>query len=275
MASEVDAGKTAELEADLRELRAMLDLSKRPSVRQELQRVYTKLEQELKGVEVAAEPQPPKAASASPAAQKGSVDISSEAAGKDTKADATPAAPPPKPARVDVRAAGPWTEVTTFALDLGGFDKPNVTVDVRLKGIEELPKENITCDFTESSFDLKVLGLDGKNYRFLKTNLEKDITPAASEVKVKKNHIIVQLAKVKGQYGYDNWMDLCAKGGKRKPAPTAGKDSDPQASIMSMMQDLYEDGDDSMKKIIGEAMYKAKKGEKYDPQDMPKSEMDM
>ena len=34
---------------------------------------------------------------------------------------------------------------------------------------------------------------------------------------------------------------------------------------MGMMKDLYDDGDDNMKKIIGEAMYKAQKGEKYEP----------
>lgn len=259
-----DAGKTAELEADLKELRAMLDLSKRPSVREELQRVQAKLEKELKeGAQ----------ASAVPAADAGyPAAVASE---KKEKVVATPAAPPPKPVKVDVRSAGPWTEITTFALDLGGYDKPVVSVDVRLKGVEALPKENITCDFTDSSFDLKVFGLDGQNYRFLRTNLDKDITPANSEVKVKKNHVIVQLQKAKGQYGYDSWADLCAKGGKRKPAAAAGKEADPQASIMNMMQDLYDDGDDSMKKVIGEAMYKAKKGEKYDPQDMPKSEMDM
>lgn len=82
-------------------------------------------------------------------------------------------------------------------------------------------------------------------------------------LKVKKNHVIITLHKVKGEYGYDSWTDLCAKG-RRKPA-AAKKDANPQDSIMDMMKDLYEDGDDNMKKIIGEAMYKARKGEKYEP----------
>jgi len=271
-----DAGKTAELEADLKELRAMLELSKRPSVREELQRVQAKLEKELKeGAQAAAVPAADAGYPASAASEKKWSQLAAAASEKEEKVVATPAAPPPKPVKVDVRSAGPWTEITTFALDLGGYDKPVVSVDVRLKGVEALPKENITCDFTDSSFDLKVFGLDGQNYRFLRTNLDKDITPANSEVKVKKNHVIVQLQKAKGQYGYDSWADLCAKGGKRKPASAAGKEADPQASIMNMMQDLYDDGDESMRKTIGEAMYKAKKGEKYDPQDMPKSEMDM
>jgi len=260
---EVESDKAADLQADLKELQAMLDQAKRPAVRQELQRVYSKLEKEAKALQASSP-----AAAADKTAEKAQGGYVASA-----QADKPSEPPAAAPARVDVRSAGPWTEITTFALDLGGYDKPFVSVDVRLKGVEALPKENVTCDFTESSFDLKVVGLDGQNYRFLRTNLDKDIKPIDSEVKVKKNHVIVSLAKVKGDYGYDSWMDLCAKG-KRKPA-AAGKDKDPQASIMNMMQDLYEDGDDNMKKIIGEAMYKAKKGEKYDPKDMPSSELDM
>lgn len=43
---------------------------------------------------------------------------------------------------------------------------------------------------------------------------------------------------------------------------------------MDMMKDMYDDGDDNMKKIIGEAMYKARKGEKYDPKDKDMPAMD-
>merc|ERR1712050_259664 len=99
----------------------------------------------------------------------------------------------------------------------------------------------------------------GENFRFLKTNLEKDIVPGESSVRVKKNHVIVTLRKVKGEYGYDHWSDLCAKG-RRKP--TASKKDNPQESIMDLMKDMYEDGDDNMRKIIGESMYKAQRGEK-------------
>jgi calcyclin binding protein len=39
--------------------------------------------------------------------------------------------------------------------------------------------------------------------------------------------------------------------------------------IMDMMKDMYDEGDDSMKKIIGEAMLKSKSGEKSEPPPMP------
>jgi len=237
--------RVAELESDAAELRRLLGEAKREGVQKELQRVLTKIEGELRQAKKAAEPAKP--------APEGYVPLAEGAS-----------ASKPKPVEVSVKAAGPWTEITTFGLDLGGYDKPHVVVDVRLKGVESIPVANVQCDFTESSFDLKVIGLDGANLRMLKTNLEKDIVPSDSSVRVKKNHVLVTLAKVKGQYGYDSWADLVAKG-RRKP--TSAKTENPQDSIMDMMKDLYDDGDDNMKKVIGEAMYKSKRGEKYDPKD--------
>eukprot|EP00928_Gymnodinium_smaydae_P089317 TRINITY_DN73304_c0_g1_i1.p1 TRINITY_DN73304_c0_g1~~TRINITY_DN73304_c0_g1_i1.p1 ORF type:complete len:261 (-),score=78.99 TRINITY_DN73304_c0_g1_i1:92-874(-) len=245
MASGTPASAAGEagLAADIAEMRRMLSEATRPNVRKELERVLAKLEAE-QAAEAAKASKSAAAASEQPKAAKAP----------------EPAAANRSVAPKEVVRTGPWTEITTFALDLGGYDKPNVTVDVRLKA---LSAEAVTCDFTESSFDLKVVGLDGANYRMIKTNLDKDIVPANSSVRVKKNHVIVSLEKVKGQYGYDSWADLCAKG-KRRPA--AAKSEDPSQGIMSMMKDLYDDGDDNMKRIIGEAMTKANRGEKYEPQ---------
>jgi len=238
--------KASELQADVDEVQRMLDEAKRPAVRSELQRVLTKLSGELKALKDG------QSATSMPA----------EAASSQ-QAKTAPVAAPYVPAQVDVRAAGPWLEITTFAEDLGGYDKPTVTIDVRFKGIEQLPAESVTCDFATTSFDLKIFGYEGKNHRMLKTNLEKDIVVAESSVRVKKNHVIVTLQKVKGQYGYESWAGLCAKG-KRKETK---KDENPQDSLMGMMKDMYDDGDDSMKKIIGEAMLKSRSGEKSDPHD--------
>jgi calcyclin binding protein len=52
---------------------------------------------------------------------------------------------------------------------------------------------------------LQVLGLDGKNYRLLKDNLDKDIVPEKSRIIVKKNKVVVTLQKVKGTYSYESW----------------------------------------------------------------------
>ena len=38
-------------------------------------------------------------------------------------------------------------------------------------------KSNVSCDFTKSSFDLKILDLEGKSYRLFNNNLSNDINP--------------------------------------------------------------------------------------------------
>ena len=119
-------------------------------------------------------------------------------------------------------------------------------------------KERVSCDFTKSSFDLKILDFNGKDYRLFKDNLDKDIVPEESKVVVKKNRITITMRKAKGKYGYDNWTDLSAKRPKGEADKAA---ADPGAGIMDMMKQMYDDGDDTMKKAIGEAMLKSKSGE--------------
>jgi hypothetical protein len=41
-----------------------------------------------------------------------------------------------------------------------------------------------------------------------------------------------------------------------------------RVGIMDMMKDMYEDGDENMRKVIGEAMLKSQRGEKAAPPSM-------
>lgn len=149
--------------------------------------------------------------------------------------------------------------IDQFSFDAGGYDAPFVTLYVSLPGVGSIPRENVSCNFKSTSFDLTIKDLKGKSYRLLKDNLEKDIDPQKSKIIVKAEKIVVKLAKVKqGDYGgYDYWSQLTSKKGKNPP----GKKDDPQNSIMQMMKDMYDDGDDNMKKIIGEAFSKQQRGE--------------
>lgn len=149
-----------------------------------------------------------------------------------------------------------YIPITTFAFDNGGYNSPTITIYVTLDGVKGIPRENITCDFTKTKVDLVVRDLNGKSYRLVKDNLAHDIDPANSKLLVKQDRLVIKLGKVKGKYGYDSWTDLVAK----KPRK-ADKAEDPQSSIMDMMKDLYESGDDNMRKIIGETMEKQRKGE--------------
>jgi len=125
-------------------------------------------------------------------------------------------------------------------------------------------KDRVEVAFTKNSFDMKVQGLNGRNYRLIKDNLEKDIVPAESKFIVKANKVVLKLKKIKGEYSYEHWSSLTAK----KKREEGNKKADPMGGIMDMMKNMYDDGDENMKKVIGEAMLKSKMGEKPDAPDM-------
>merc|ERR1711865_776354 len=127
-----------------------------------------------------------------------------------------------------------WNELPSFAWDQGEYCTSG------LDGVKAI-EQNVTCDFTPTSFDLKVAGLNGKNYRLYKDNLDKDIDPAKSKFTVKKNGTNVKLKKVKGEYNFEQWTDLTGKKNKEEKAKSK---ENPMGGIMDMMKDMYDSGDD-------------------------------
>lgn len=178
------------------------------------------------------------------------------------------AAPPPTKLSRPAPAATVGIEWTTpsYGWEQGEYNTPWVNIMVQIEGVGAV-KDTVTCDFGQDSFDLRVMGLE-KNYRLVVEALEKDIVPDESKVIVKKNRVTVKLKKIKGEYSYDHWTDLKKKGGKA--AKEKEKNRDPTAGIMDLMKDLYDNGDDNMRKIIGESMMKSRNGEKVDPEDYSK-----
>lgn len=148
-----------------------------------------------------------------------------------------------------------YTAIDRFSFDAGQYNSQFVTVYVPLPGVGTV-RDAVTCHFGKDSFDLIVPDLRGQSYRLYKDQLEKDIDTDKCKFIVKADKIIVKLAKIKGEYGsYDYWTKLSDPKKKNK------KDTNPQASIMQLMKDMYEDGDDQMKKVIGETMLKQQRGE--------------
>mmetsp|Transcript_7929 Transcript_7929/g.13146 ORF Transcript_7929/g.13146 Transcript_7929/m.13146 type:complete len:237 (+) Transcript_7929:88-798(+) len=154
-----------------------------------------------------------------------------------------------------------YIPIEDFAWDQGQYNSPIVSIFVDLDSVGTV-KDNVKVDFTPTSFDLKVHDLQGKNYRLLRDNLEKDIIPEQSKFIVKSNKLVIKLQKVKGEYSYEHWPSLIAK---KKRSEQSAKKADPMGGIMDMMKDMYEDGDENMKKVIGEAMLKSQRGEKPEP----------
>lgn len=150
--------------------------------------------------------------------------------------------------------------ITKFAWDQDGYNGKNVFIYVTLPGVGTLEESNITCDFKENSFDLQVMNLKDINYRLIKHPLNKNIVPEECKFKIKKDRVVITLRKVKGEYGHDHWTDLVEKN-LTSAALNKNKDSnkaDPSAGLMDMMKQMYDEGDDQMKKTIGEAMLKSR-----------------
>lgn len=221
--------------ADVDELQACLQRAKQPRVIAHLQQLLDEWRAELLEH---AEPQQGNADAPRPAAQ----------------------APPPAPVKLEgvplpSAPALEFQPITSFSWDQGSYGSEWVNVYIT-SGVDGVTSDMVQCKFDKASFDLQVRGLDGKNLRLLKDNLDKDIVPAESKAVVKKNRIVVKLRKVRGEFGPDHWVDLTSK---RPRAEKEAASTDPASSIMDMMKQLYEDGDDDMRKTIGEAMEKSRR----------------
>mmetsp|Transcript_28209 Transcript_28209/g.44388 ORF Transcript_28209/g.44388 Transcript_28209/m.44388 type:complete len:260 (+) Transcript_28209:71-850(+) len=229
------------LEADIVELKTLITDKMRPSNRERLKGMVAQLESELAT----------KRSSLPPEEDKPEAGVEDGAAS------------PPAPPASSAQPKKVFTSIDSFSWDQGEYNTPWVTIYLFLDGVGAV-KDNVTSNFTASSFDVTITDLNGKNYRLIKENLDKEIIPAESKHIVKANKIIIKLKKVKGEYSYDHWTGLTAKRAKTGGAAGATKE-DPMGGLMSMMKDMYEDGDDNMKKVIGEAMEKSMRGEKSDP----------
>ena len=250
---------------DAQEIEAAATKLSRPTARMQLESLAKKLRKEseaLKRLEASQQQQQPPQNSLKADDEDEEMPLV-----EDVTADSRPAAPsvpakasappPQKPAQPPAPlSTAKYIPITTFAFDSGKYNSPTITIYVTLEGVKEIPRENITCDFTKTSLDLVVRDLKGKSYRLFKDNLAHDIDPSASKLLVKADRLVIKLGKVKGKYGYDSWTDLVAKRPRK-----ADKVDDPQSSIMDMMKDMYESGDDNMRKIIGESMEKQRRGE--------------
>lgn len=137
-----------------------------------------------------------------------------------------------------------------------GWDQTRTTVKIyiTLKDVQQLSKEAIICNFTEKSLDLRVLGLDNKNYRLSINNLCAEINVEKSNYKVKTDMIVVSLFKVVAKdWSHVTLVEKMIKEAKAPSVPDLGEDNDPGAGLINLMKKMYQDGDDEIKKTIAKA----------------------
>ncbi|EQC40112.1 hypothetical protein SDRG_02765 [Saprolegnia diclina VS20] len=171
-----------------------------------------------------------------------------------TQAQAPVATPAPTPtvyAPPRIAETEVYTEVSTFGWEDEGYGKPKVMVYITsgIDGVGELPASQVTCDFTKHSFDLKIKQLRGKNYRLVRYHLDKEIDPKKSKFLFKKNRVTITLWKADEK---NTWSNLTAKNPGAASAAKANP-SDPSAGIMDMMKNMYDEGDEEMKRTIAKA----------------------
>lgn len=172
----------------------------------------------------------------------------------------------------NTNGAKKYKSIDKFSFDAGSYNSPTVTIYITIPNLTPSsipdPASQISCTFTPTSFDLTVSDCDGVHYRLVNRNLANEINPDKSKHVLKlhksSNQILVKLAKCKTDYGsYDTWNELSdTKSGIGSGLGKAGKNKskDPTAGIMDLMKDMYDKGDDKMKKMIGETMLKQREG---------------
>lgn len=205
---------------DIQELRNLLQAASRPHVRRLLESEIASLER-LPAHQPEADPPPPPP----PAA-----------------------APPPPLQRATVPVQTTYTTLSGFAWDQ---DDKSVKVYIFVEGASP---ERAAADFKEQSADLKLHDVGGKNLRLTLPKLAKKIRPEQSSVVIRPKRVTLNLKKADA----GAWPDLQAKEEKLKKPKV--DDKDPMSGIMDLMKNMYEDGDDEMRKTIAKAWSDSRAG---------------
>ncbi|XP_074269592.1 uncharacterized protein LOC141592714 [Silene latifolia] len=174
---------------------------------------------------------------------------------KEKASSSVPQQPTPTPvaAKVASTPAVIYSTLPSFSWDQ---DRDKVKIYLSLEGVQE---EKIERNIKQRSVEFKFHDVQGKNYQFAIPKLNKEIIPESCKVVIKPTRVIITLVKEsKG-----NWLDLHFK--EDKLTPNLDKEKDPMAGIMDLMKNMYEEGDDEMKKTIAKAWSDARSGKTADP----------
>lgn len=133
----------------------------------------------------------------------------------------------------------PYTSLSNLTWEQ---DKERVKIYVSLEGVQE---DMVESKFQEWAFEVKIHDVEGKNYRCSIQKLHKEVDPDACRVTVKPKRIIISLRKLEEE----DWKDLHFKEDKSEEESKR----EPMDRLLEMMRNMYDDGDDEMKKTISDA----------------------
>lgn len=151
---------------------------------------------------------------------------------------------------------GPSMNTTRYEVKLNNYawDQTDKLVKfyVTLKNVHTIPSENVSCQFTPKSLEMHVKDLNGKDYILRITNLLNPIEPEKSSWKVKNDMVILSLSKKSSEH----WSHVTEWEKKSSDSNKPSLDTDqmdPSEGLMSLMKNMYEKGDDEMKRTIAKA----------------------
>lgn len=144
-----------------------------------------------------------------------------------------------------------WKTIDKFAWDQ---DSQTVKVYVTiLDGFKSHPNEKVKVEHTEDSATVSIVDFNGINYRLRFPKLSKSITGA--RITAKSNGFSLSLKKEGGGMWetIEYKKPVIKKVDKKRTEP-----NNPSDDLIDMMKDMYENGDDQIKKTIAEAWTKAR-----------------
>jgi len=227
--------KVAELRADVDELNQLLKQATRKKIQDLLSIEIRKVETELIKAKEVVE------------TQKASVDAPSSST----------SAPVQKRYQLKLNGYG-WDQSDKY-----------IKVFVTLKNVQNIPKEQVYCKLTERSMELHVENLENKDYLLTIKKLLEPINVEDSHWKQKTDMVVIFLAKAHPNVKWSHMTEIEKKAddqrsNKFKTDQTDMEKKDPQDSIMSLMKNMYDTGDDEMKRMISKAWYEGQQKKKTD-----------
>jgi len=148
-----------------------------------------------------------------------------------------------------------YRDISNYAWDQS--DK-FMKIYVSLSGVEgatSITKDNITTEFTDKSFRLRLENVANKNYQCHVGFLYGKIVPADCYYKVKTDSVLLMLKKADEKKTWAFVTEREGKEDKKKKSKMPGdtKDKDPNEGLMGMLKQMYDDGDDEMKRTIAKS----------------------
>lgn len=210
----------SELEADLKELQHLLSTAQR-------KRTQELLRADIESIKLNIEKE--KALTPQPVSAQGKTEEAKESTTK---------------------TAVDFLTITKYSFDQEG---KLVKVYFSLDEIGKLDPSNIKLNVTKNSFELCIFGYKNANWKFAIKQLHASVDPEKCKFVQKTNTLIIRLQKEKD----GSWPQLNYKEAAFKPDMGVDKDADPSASLMNMMKNLYQEGDDDMKRTIAQAWQKS------------------